>query len=229
MVQCDEGRPACHQCVSSKRPCPGYLDQFDLVLRDQTDAVRSRAERKRRREKQQHPPGQMTDWAISAVHHAQPDENAIIDRSVRSLTISPSLTETPEQLALCIFFNGFVILSFHPDGQRGFLECLLPLYNATSPDSLLFNATAAVALTISGGYRKSHFLRRRAVFGKALRMASIAIQDPVASTEDETLMAILLLGFYEVSASTFGPLPPDEFMIKTFSSVCNFFEQKVFH
>lgn len=36
------------------------------------------------------------------------------------------------------------------------------------------------------------------VFGKALRKATSAIQDPEESIKDETLMAILLLGFYEV-------------------------------
>lgn len=115
--------------------------------------------------------------------------------------LSRSLAENPEELAICAFFTHFVLVPFHPDGQRGFLDCLLPLYTATRHDSLLSVATAAVALTISGGnpWRKADYQIGRLMFGKALRMAAAAIQDPVASTEDETLMAVLLLGFYEVS------------------------------
>lgn len=99
-----------------------------------------------------------------------------------------------------------MIVPSHPDGQRSFLECLLPLYTATRHDSLLSVATSAVALTISGGNprRRAHYRLGRLVFGRALLMAAAAIQDPLASTEDETLMAVLLLGFYEVSADAVG-------------------------
>lgn len=117
------------------------------------------------------------------------------------LILPRNLAETPEELAICAFFNQFVLVSTHPDGQRGFLDCLLPLYTATRYNSLLSVATAAVALTVSGGspWRRADYHLGRLVFGKALRMAAAAIQDPIASTEDETLMAVLLLGFYEVS------------------------------
>lgn len=117
------------------------------------------------------------------------------------LSLPRSIAENPEELAICAFFTHFVLVPFHPDGQRGFLDCLLPLYTVTRHDSLLSVATAAIALTVSGGnpWKRADYRLGRLMFGKALRMAAAAIQDPIASTEDETLMAVLLLGFYEVS------------------------------
>ena len=47
--QCDEAHPACSQCLNTSRDCPGYIARFDLILRDQTKAVRRKAQRKRQR------------------------------------------------------------------------------------------------------------------------------------------------------------------------------------
>ena len=43
----DEALPACSQCVESRRTCPGYIQHFDLVVRDQTQSIRLKAKRKR--------------------------------------------------------------------------------------------------------------------------------------------------------------------------------------
>lgn len=174
------------------------------MLRDQTESVRRKVERTkqkgRRENKHTEPNLSLIPWDNVGVD----DDSSGLD-----LILPRSLAENPEEFAICAFFNQFVLVPFHPDGQRGFLDCLLPLYTATCHDSLLSVATAAVALTISGGspWRRADYQLGRLMFGKALRMAAAAIQDPIASTEDETLMAVLLLGFYEVSGNLFldGP------------------------
>jgi hypothetical protein len=123
-----------------------------------------------------------------------------VNLSACAIAVPRSLTESPEQFAICDFFSQFILVPLHPDGQRGFLDCLLPLYITTRYDSLLSVATTAVALAVSGGtpWRRADFHLGRVVFGKALRMAATIIQDPIAAMEDETLMAVLLMGFYEV-------------------------------
>lgn len=126
--------------------------------------------------------------------------DGLVNSSASATAVPRSLAEAPEQFALYAFFSQFILVPLHPDGQRGFLDCLLPLYTTTRHDSLLSVATTAVALAISGGspWRRTDFHLGRVVFGKALRMAATAIQDPNAAMEDETLMAVLLMGFYEV-------------------------------
>ena len=167
-------------------------------MRDQTEAVRRKAERTKQKGRHEN---KHTDPNLPLIHWDPSWTDDVADPSALDLVPPRSVAENPEELAICAFFTHFVLVPFHPDGQRGFLDCLLPLYTATRHDSLLSVATAAVALTVSGGnpWRRADHQVGRLMFGKALRMAAAAIQDPVASTEDETLMAVLLLGFYEVS------------------------------
>ena len=169
------------------------------MLRDQTESIRRKAERTKQKgrkvNKVTEPEPSLLPWDIICL------DDSMVDSSAVDIVIPKTLAETPEEFAICAFFNQFVLVSIHPDGQRGFLDCLLPLYIATRHNSLLSVATTAVALTVSSGspWRRADYHLGRSVFGKALRMAAAAIQDPVASTEDETLMAVLLLAFYEVS------------------------------
>lgn len=111
----------------------------------------------------------------------------------------------PEQQAICAFFLDFVLLPRHPDSIEGHLEHLLPLYTTTSADSPLSLATSSVALMISGGSptRRNDQQLGRTIFGKALRKTSAAIRNPEESRKDETLMAVLLLGLFEVRCFTF--------------------------
>ena len=106
----------------------------------------------------------------------------------------------PEQQAICAFFLDFVLLPRHPDSIEGHLEHLLPLYANTGADSPLSLATSAVALMVSGGSptRRNDQQLGRTIFGKALRKTSTAIRNPAESKKDETLMAVLLLGLFEV-------------------------------
>lgn len=90
----------------------------------------------------------------------------------------------------------------HPDFQCGFFQYLRPLYTTARHNSILSLATSAVALTIAGRHpgRKSSARLAQSMFGMALRGTSLALEDPILSLQDETLMAVLVLGFYEVSA-----------------------------
>ena len=109
----------------------------------------------------------------------------------------------PEQQAICAFFLDFVLLPRHPESAQGHLEHLLPLYANTSKDSPLSLATSSVALMISGGSptRRNDQQLGRTIFGKALQKTRAAIRNPAESRKDETLMAVLLLGLFEVRHS----------------------------
>ena len=106
----------------------------------------------------------------------------------------------PEQQAICAFFLDFVLLPRNPDSVQGHLEHLLPLYHKTTAESPLSLATSAVALAFSGNSpaRQRDQALGRSIFGRALRKTGAAIRNPLESGKDETLMAVLLLGLYEV-------------------------------
>lgn len=121
------------------------------------------------------------------------------------------LVEPPEKDAICKFFTDFVLHTNHPDTQSEFFEFLLPLYSSARHDSILSLAASAVALAISGGYPhlRHRFQMGRVINGIALKKIALAIQDPVQSVQDETLMAALLMGFFDVGL----PLHSSVFML----------------
>lgn len=211
--QCDEAVPACSQCINTKRQCPGYVARFDLVLRDQTKAVRRKAQRKNQqqdeRPKLPSPPQSAssedptsTTWAI--VNPGGDPARAVAKRYSSNEPVPRMFNDFPEQQAICAFFLDFVLLPHHPESIEGHLEHLLPLYANTSAESPLSLATSSVALAISGNSpnRRNDQQLGRTIFGKALRKTSAAIRNPTESKKDETLMAVLLLGLFEVRSFT---------------------------
>ncbi|KAL8684918.1 MAG: hypothetical protein Q9218_008072, partial [Villophora microphyllina] len=223
---CDEQRPACTQCATSDRICPGYTHLFDLVLRDQTELVSRKAQRKRKRQPASNAKRTPTDNVSPKTADSDspqpnrklPPSSAIIATTATTgYSLPKSLHEPPETQAVNAFISNYVSIPRHPYSRRGYLDCLLPLYQNTRHDSLLSLAVAAMALAIEGGPPSSQHYRElsRSFFGKALVKTSRAIRDPVESVKDETLMSVLLLSFYEVcikadwsSFRSLSPHPP---------------------
>ena len=139
-----------------------------------------------------------TVWAI--VNPGEDPSRAVAKRYSSTEPVPRMFNDFPEQQAICAFFLDFVLLPRHPDSIEGHLEHLLPLYANTGADSPLSLATSAVALMVSGGSptRRNDQQLGRTIFGKALRKTSAAIRNPAESKKDETLMAVLLLGLFEV-------------------------------
>lgn len=115
------------------------------------------------------------------------------------------LGQPPEQLAICQFFTNFVLVPTHPDAQCGFLNCLLPLYISTRHGSTLSLATSAVAFAVAGSEPEQRPIYKmgRAILEDALRKTTAALRDPIQSVQDETLMTVMLMGFYEVVTISF--------------------------
>ena len=199
MLQCDESRPSCTQCVKSKRTCPGYAQALDLVLRDQTRITQDKIEGKKAQRSKTDPPTESSHKSPKTFRAPRPPNCAA--KVLPSPLLLPELSPSSrEDVAVSMFFSQIISVPRHPETIRGFLECLLPLYTATLDGSLLHQAVASVSLAILGGspvHLQERLLARRN-FGKALKATHRAINDPQESVKDETLMAVLLLGLYEV-------------------------------
>lgn len=150
---------------------------------------------------------------LSSTTSTSPEEDFVIIPGRRILAprtfVDPcpalGLGQTPEQLAICQFFTNFVLVPTHLDAQCGFLDCLLPLYTSTRHDSILSLATSAVAMAVAGSEpeQRQTYQIGRAFLGNALRKTTIALRDPIQSVQDETLMTVMLMGFYEVGTISF--------------------------
>ena len=178
-------RPACGKCVKARRVCSGYSEGLDLVLRQQNEAAKAGVERR----VQKHKSRSQTPEKLSEPQHAN------------LLVVPHSLYEPEETNALCFFVSTFALYGRDTQADRGFLEFLPLLFNSLRPESPLLLCLTAASNAIFGKWERKNPGAERSAFpsyAKALKATRVALQDPVESMSDETLMAVCLLGFYEV-------------------------------
>jgi hypothetical protein len=136
------------------------------------------------------------------------DQDGLVGQSIigSSFKVPPSLDSPGSRMnyAVSFFFQNLVAMPRANDSLRGYLEILGPMYVKAKSNSLLHQATHALALASLSNGRKSPLLRleARRLYGRALHQVGIAIQDPVAARSDEVLMSIMLFSLYEAITST---------------------------
>ncbi|RAL64723.1 hypothetical protein DID88_001754 [Monilinia fructigena] len=221
-IKCDENKPTCLQCQKSRRQCPGYKDDFDLVFRNETKATERRARRSMENKKggnsnNQPVPGSgrdgnrklpMSSSNSSDAEISYPATGTDLTKSVSnngpSSSGSPALqvgfSSSIEQQAPCYFMSNFVITP-QSGKMRGSFDYILPLIKTEPPTSALslsFQAVAMASLANRPNARGSPLMHSAIdQYAKALKIVNLALQNPVQQKADQTLASILLLGFFE--------------------------------
>lgn len=196
------------QCQKSRRPCPGYKDDFDLVFRNETQATERRA-RKASTGKKVHPTVTLTSPHRSFSSASE----LIIEDGSQSLTIAnsdadvfmgfgplPAFTVPVDEQAPSYFISNYVITPRH--AARGYFDFLMPMLKTESPDSPIALSFSAVALAALAGRPVARGTRwfgdSFTQYTKALRAVNLALQNPAHQLKDSTLAAIIMLSFFEV-------------------------------
>lgn len=197
MSQCDETRPACLKCIKSKRICPGYVEGLDLVLRDQTQSAKARAERyqkPRNKSRNQNP------------------ETASGSATPQPLTIYTPFAECQETHAHTFFVSAYVLAPRDTRTDHGFLELLPLLFDRLLSSPVLNLSLSVVAHCYFQAWqpdvRNINHIVVQKLYSRAIKALQMALQDPQQCTSDETLMAVCLLSFYEVGFSLHSFLRP---------------------
>ncbi|KAF4475663.1 hypothetical protein CGGC5_v016104 [Colletotrichum fructicola Nara gc5] len=186
--QCDEEKPACSRCRRLKYVCPGYPDQWTLVLRQQDahakEHVRKRVERAQRR-------------------RAEAGGGQLQGRNTTSPPPAWTPFVGPETPSVYKFFTDYTSRS-----GIAYLTSLKDCY-ALQPASCLANAIHAAALASVARQRSEVGLmdRARLTYGKAIREVNRAIQDEVMVRNDSVLVSLFVMGFFQVIAAEFAPDP----------------------
>ncbi|KAF6808041.1 negative acting factor [Colletotrichum sojae] len=220
-VKCDETKPFCLRCTKSKRHCPGY----GAVSRDHGKPSEKQL-KKLRSSSSEEAPGvdpripfrkcSSADGCTSiAATAALPRRNSspfrLGDKEtdlISILEIVPGgLADSLDEQASCLFLSEFVNvpLTATARGHYAFLPKFLGSGSISLCLSQAFKATsmAALAMRQSKGMRGPALLRAQEHHIKALRAVGQAIGDPKESKSDQTLGAVLMLAFFEVTASMF--------------------------
>ncbi|KAI9901394.1 hypothetical protein N3K66_003211 [Trichothecium roseum] len=199
-IKCDETKPTCNQCAKSRRQCPGYKDEFDLVFRNETQATERRAKK-----------ANMKAMALKMGKEGIELINSPNETPSSAKTNSPvsPIQLPPEQQASCHFISNFVLLP-RQGTTRGFMEYLIPMlkqHKQTTHFKLAFDACALASLGNRVGTGCDFENQALTKYTKALSATYGALQDPEMAKQDSTLAAILLLGLFEnISAKQLGTL-----------------------
>jgi Fungal specific transcription factor domain len=211
LTQCDLRPLGCSQCAKASMDCPGYRNQLDLIFRDESDNVVRKAQR--------------TSGSSKAAATSSADKRAVLsDKSVLCLRQKPqciratktgealgstelvpmgidvssilkSLSQPIQDRANCFLLNSYV------DGSH--FEYLREICNMGPVDELLSTSVEAVGLASLSHETNCHdtwaLASRRYV--SALQLANFALQSESQSLKDSTLVAILLLGLFEITVS----------------------------
>ncbi|KAF2835070.1 hypothetical protein M501DRAFT_989255 [Patellaria atrata CBS 101060] len=237
-IKCGEEKPACSQCEKSGRECPGYRDEFDLIFRDENVAVARRSKKSNfsksasKTAKPKHrsissnnsdlPTDSSLSWpsprTVAETYlegpgalQSEPSPEAM-DRAyqwfLQRMKVKSSPSPSMEDLATAFFFRNFVLFPHHSDSTRGFLEFIVPIYNETSSDSLVHQATHALAMAIFSNYPAQYHLLKdtRTLYSSTLARLRTALNDPVEVKSDGTLLTVLLASLYEAIMSTNGSM-----------------------
>lgn len=222
-IKCDEAKPACMKCQKSRRQCPGYRDAFEGKIRDETQATI----RKFKRTRIVIEKAQVLEEARALGAGHGDDENVKADvenwtsgyfdrrRSRTPLSASStgsfessvhedfltSLVTPLEQQATCYLLADYVLVSDSPGGRKGYYKFAYKLLTRPSPAKCLVSAFKAVSFVALASRPGASYLTIEAEshYSKALREVNKAIQSPEEVKRDDTLAAVLLLAFYEVS------------------------------
>lgn len=201
-MQCDETKPTCNQCAKSRRICPGYKDEFDLVFRNETQATERRARKANKKA-----------LAQKYNREAESGESSGSSTSPASSTdtcLIPAAPQVPiEDRAACHFVSNFVLIP-NQGNARGFMEFLIPLMKMEHiPPHFKFAFDACALASLNNRVGTGNDFEKEALgkYTKALSATFVALRDPDVAKQDATLASVLLLGLFEnITARQLGML-----------------------
>ncbi|KAI6779654.1 Transcriptional regulatory protein-like protein [Emericellopsis cladophorae] len=208
-IKCDETKPTCNQCAKSRRVCPGYKDEFDLVFRNETQATERRARKANKKATAQKINPDATMTVLSPDGSPSGKQLQKSPSPAQSSYVASALQLPLDQQASCHFVSNYVLIP-RQGSTRGFMEYLLPLMKTERPAEHFKNAFDACAFASLGnrvgvGHDFGEIALSR--YTKALSSTYKALRDPELAKQDSTLAAILLLGLFEnISAKQLGML-----------------------
>lgn len=212
--QCDEGKPGCKRCAQIRKPCPGYPFQVQLQIRSPSGSSPEGSNSPSVLSGPVLPPHRpATTLSQQFADNDQQDTSKVKLESTANKAalnrlapaqrpISPPPRYDIQHQSLCFFLNLFCF-------QAGrlyavpVLDFLPELIQNAAPYSCLKQAAMAVSrMTLADQYSgKDVRLQTGKDYGYALKLANATIRDTAASIQDDTVVAVWLLGLYEVRAT----------------------------
>jgi hypothetical protein len=197
-LKCDGALPNCGQCRQANRICfpPQQKEtKFSFVIEKPPRSNLSPSRRRETHEGQKHAPARKL----------QSMQKSRFSGNNSSQWISSSLAISLEDQALAYYFHHHVIPPTGVIEAAQGHDMYFPLiWKRAQRDSAFCLAILAMSYNAFGKAKRNHALSNASMFMyfQAVPRIQKSLQDPVDSCSDETLLAIMVLSFYEVSIYT---------------------------
>ncbi|KAK0669044.1 hypothetical protein QBC41DRAFT_320519 [Cercophora samala] len=187
-IKCDQQKPECTRCHKSGLPCPGYRDLNEVIFRDESIRI-IRIVRKGGREQ-------------NAPVLPGSDPSAACSLSPSAANALPaSLTNAASEVGANFFFAKYV---FHQDlfsTSSCYQDWLATAYH--HHDRRFAPLRAAIEAAGLAGLSNIHpspqlSIQSKQQYRDALTAVKEALSNPSRAADDATLMAVILLGLYEM-------------------------------
>ncbi|KAL8906761.1 MAG: hypothetical protein Q9207_001816 [Kuettlingeria erythrocarpa] len=207
--QCDEARPICNRCKTSDVVCRGARTDSDWIFLDENQYAVGRRRPRGPNVKitsESHGENQRPESNKPKCNYKPSESNlltAIPPAGALSLSILPSLDSVQDDQALAYYVRYHVeVPDTWPeivDRWDNHLRHALADKSSSQPPSVLNLAISAVSYATFGRARKNFaaFDAGSAQYSKALAKVNLALSDAKEACQDEVLLAVMLLSFYE--------------------------------
>lgn len=196
--QCDQRKPGCLKCETSRNHCPGYRDLHQVLFRDESERVRQKAHQRHRT--QVNPtPGTSKLTSLPARDLVEAFDTQSSTSAFLSSNTSYGLSHPLGELGINFFFTRYTFNQqpfSHDYSQWLAQSCFGHAPNHALRAAIEAVGTAALANVF---HAPSAASKSNKQYSLALLATTKALNDPVQALADETMMAIILLGLYEVS------------------------------
>ena len=159
------------------------------MLRDQNKVAKASAERRQR---------------ITARSRTQSVEDGSSPCAFSALVVHTPLAEDREFYAQTFFVSAFVTPIHDTRTDRGYLEVLPLMFDRLKPGSLLSLALSVISHSLYAAWepqiRNGENTETQIAYSNAIAALRDALRSSSQCVSDETLMAVLLLGNYEVGS-----------------------------
>ncbi|KAL2367425.1 hypothetical protein BDBG_16869 [Blastomyces gilchristii SLH14081] len=227
-VKCDETRPICNRCRKANLTCDNVEDG-NFIFLNENEFVVGRRKRPRgpnvsaRIGSHTEGDGQSSSPTTDSPSASSETTGPALQRRHPEPRSSVSQTlETPiAEQALNYYFRNYLEMEhLLPDIADSHLKYVATSRCFTEPDSILSLAIFAVSHATFGRARRSHASLAAGCkqYSKALEKTNLALQNPSHATDNDVLLAIMLLSFYENSVTDRRSSPASSHAIQAWAS-----------
>ncbi|TGO36881.1 hypothetical protein BHYA_0112g00200 [Botrytis hyacinthi] len=203
-TKCDTLTPSCSQCIRAGRNCTGYRAEADMIFRDQTHhyASKRRTENKNRLVVSNNRSKALSDTPGTPID-PQLKCHSKTQLATQITPLAPGLSTSSAEQAKCYFFRNYVL---EDNSMSGSFQYLYELYDNELIGPALTDSIECLGMVGLANFWKGSGFQFHAnkKYNSALRLVSSRLRDEEEARADQTLVAVMLLGLYEINTCN-GP------------------------